>query len=715
MRAAERSSLIVDSDADLSRQFHSHRAIATFRTRRSRRSISRRSDGLGAESARTPAAWRHRISTNGPRGICRPAVGDRDLGRLLRVGNRRAAAHADGRLPRGAHRADCMAPRPIAIWFPSIPASPTRIAWPIGIRRFRSISSACGPIDEEYWNRYRATPKAFIPIERGQQLWSSRHGGADRAAPDSAARRRRWPRRATQYEKALRRRARSARDGIFGLRRARAEARRVERRDRFRRVLHLLQHVPRRLGAAARGVVLQARRRAAAAGSRAAAGARARSGGDSAAVCRRGARPRRHRRRCWVSPARSRTARSSCSACAPGGSMPSARRRSRCTSIRCRSSPARSRSCAIAVASIWWSLRALATASTRSLLLAEGVGPVFCGQRENGISTPFCGVAAGALAVALLAGTAAGVVPRVAGFFGAGALSLVAMLCLAAVWLRRGTLGRASRPRIVGRVAAGWRNTAYRPARSVLCIALIAFATFVIVAVEAFKRDDSDALARSPFGRRRISAAGRDAAADRARSQRRGGARRDEPAGRRRAAERSLRSLSRAARRRHELPESVSAEEPAHPRRRRRTSSTRADSRSTARSPRSPEERANPWLLLNREFEDGVVPVITDANSMTYVLHMKLGDDFVLPGSSERPIRLRLVAALVRQHLPGRAADGRAAVRAAVSRMGGLSLLPRRCAPRANTGAHRAAGITIVGFRRRRGLDGRTPRGLPPR
>jgi len=40
------------------------------------------------------------------------------------------------------------------------------------------------------------------------------------------------------------------------------------------------------------------------------------------------------------------------------------------------------------------------------------------------------------------------------------------------------------------------------------------------------------------------------------------------------------------------------------------------------------------------------VPVITDANSMTYVLHMKLGDDFVLPGSSERPVRLRLVAAL---------------------------------------------------------------------
>jgi ABC-type lipoprotein release transport system permease subunit len=51
-------------------------------------------------------------------------------------------------------------------------------------------------------------------------------------------------------------------------------------------------------------------------------------------------------------------------------------------------------------------------------------------------------------------------------------------------------------------------------------------------------------------------------------------------------------------------------------------------------------------LLLHKNLEDGAVPVITDANSMTYVLHMKLGDDFVLPGSSERPVRLRLVAAL---------------------------------------------------------------------
>jgi ABC-type antimicrobial peptide transport system permease subunit len=48
---------------------------------------------------------------------------------------------------------------------------------------------------------------------------------------------------------------------------------------------------------------------------------------------------------------------------------------------------------------------------------------------------------------------------------------------------------------------------------------------------------------------------------------------------------------------------------------------------------------------LNREFADGAVPIIADANSMTYVLHLKLGEDLVLQ-RGEHPIRLRLVGAL---------------------------------------------------------------------
>ena len=157
-------------------------------------------------------------------------------------------------------------------------------------------------------------------------------------------------------------------------------------------------------------------------------------------------------------------------------------------------------------------------------------------------------------------------VPRVAGFFGAGALSLVAMLCLAAGVVAARHWGTPARARAMACVEARHRNATYRPARSVLCIALIAFATFVIVAVEAFKRDDARSAARSPLRWRWLSAAlesllpivhdlndpaGRDAM--------------NLPAGG--ELERvTVRSIPRAPRRRHELPESVSAEESAHPR-----------------------------------------------------------------------------------------------------------------------------------------------------
>ena len=66
--------------------------------------------------------------------------------------------------PTSASPASCPSKgrRPIAIWCPSIPGSRIPSAFrdwdppfPIDLRRVR-------PVDEEYWNRYRTTPKAFI-------------------------------------------------------------------------------------------------------------------------------------------------------------------------------------------------------------------------------------------------------------------------------------------------------------------------------------------------------------------------------------------------------------------------------------------------------------------------------------------------------------------------------------------------------------------------
>ena len=250
-----------------------------------------------------------------------------------------------------------------------------------------------------------------------------------------------------------------------------------------------------------------------------------------------------------------------------------------------------------------------------------------------------------ALALALLVGTALGVVPRVAGFFGAGALSLIAMLSLTSAWLRSGTWGalRGHGTWAVWRL--GWRNTAYRPARSVLCIALIAFATFVIVAVEAFKRDESATLLDRhsggggypllvetllPVVHDLNDPAGRDAM--------------NLPAG---AALQNVR-FDRFRVRPGDDASCLNLYQPKNPRIMAATQDFINSGRFAFHSSlaATPEERANPWLLLNRELDNGAVPVIADANSMTYVLHMKLGDELVLPGSSERPVRLRLVAAL---------------------------------------------------------------------
>jgi hypothetical protein len=60
----------------------------------------------------------------------------------------------------------------------------------------------------------------------------------------------------------------------------------------------------------------------------------------------------------------------------------------------------------------------------------------------------------------------------------------------------------------------------------------------------------------------------------------------------------------------------------------------------------APEEEANPWLLLQREFEDGAIPVIGDATSLAYVFHLGVGDDYVMQGPDGSPLRLRIVAAL---------------------------------------------------------------------
>jgi hypothetical protein len=294
----------------------------------------------------------------------------------------------------------------------------------------------------------------------------------------------------------------------------------------------------------------------------------------------------------------------------------------------------------IAIASIWWSLRSLHAMSSRSLLHGERGVPKILPTPSSLFS-----LVVGGLALALLIATMLGGVGQVFGFFGAGALSLVAMLGGANVWLRSGKLGAIRRRGLAPAWSLGIRNAAYRPARSVLCIALIAFASFVIFAVEAFKREDADTLldrgsggggypllleSLLPIVHDLNDPSGRDAM--------------NLPAD----GELGGVMFDRFRVRPGDDTSCLNLYQPKNPRILAATPRFIAAGRFAFQSSlaETPEERVNPWLLLNRTFPDGAIPVVTDANSMTYVLHMKLGDDLALPGSSERPVRLRLVAAL---------------------------------------------------------------------
>ena len=311
---------------------------------------------------------------------------------------------------------------------------------------------------------------------------------------------------------------------------------------------------------------------------------------------------------------------------------------------------------------IWWTLRSLSRLSERSLLAGDigsargepfdSLGSSFGkirtsvpSQSPRGhtpIRTPSLlgAIGFGVLGATLLALSLSGAIDRTGAFFGAGTSLLVACLCGVAFNLRRpphsSLGGHGWRP--VWRL--GLRNAADRPGRSVLAIGVVASATFILIAVDAFRRDAPAAadrhagtggyplivelllpLVSDPNGRDGREALGLN--------------------GRDEIAIEPLRVLP------GDDTSCLNLYAPTSPRVV-GVSRTLIDSgRFAFQSSLAPgaAERANPWLLLNHDLGADIVPVIADANSITYVLHKSLGDDIVITRGS-RPVRLRLVAAL---------------------------------------------------------------------
>ncbi len=288
-----------------------------------------------------------------------------------------------------------------------------------------------------------------------------------------------------------------------------------------------------------------------------------------------------------------------------------------------------------AVGAVAWTLRDLRRLSPRNLL-AGALEPWSAAKARGRALLPWALVI---LAAGLLAASAAGAVSPTAGFFGAGGLLLVAALLFA----RRVVGGRPRAAAALGSVRAlGVRGLPFRPGRSVLCIALVAAATFVIVSVGSFRKDGASDVAdpKGESGGYRLmawslvplhhdltTAEGRAAL----------GLEEGDLDGV---------AVARFRARRGEDASCLNLYQPREPTVLAPTPTFLAEERFRFQSTlaETPEEHANPWRLLERARDaDGAIPVVADAGSLTYILHRKLGDVMTL---GDTGVRVRFVGTL---------------------------------------------------------------------
>jgi ABC-type lipoprotein release transport system permease subunit len=315
-----------------------------------------------------------------------------------------------------------------------------------------------------------------------------------------------------------------------------------------------------------------------------------------------------------------------------------------------------------------WTLRRLRKSSPRTLLagaLEEDSAAVRRARMPAVVSAVTFVVA-----MLVLAASALNFLGDTEGFFGGGALLLVSSLGATGLFLRR------ARPRPIqgngwpALLRLGVRSAMHRPGRSLFCVGVIASATFVIVSVEAFRKDDPRssgspsaidldphsgtggyalvANAALPLAYDPNSGSGRDALGI--------------PFGKAEASPYGESEVPELAGVRF-VPFRVRPGDEASclnlyaPREPRILGAPHgfvaagrfAFAETTATNA---EQTRNPWLLLESAQPDGAIPAIGDANTIEYSLHLAVGQELIVRGN-DGAIRLRLVGALRDSMLQG--------------------------------------------------------------
>ncbi len=306
---------------------------------------------------------------------------------------------------------------------------------------------------------------------------------------------------------------------------------------------------------------------------------------------------------------------------------------------------------AAALLAIWFALRGLNLTSPRDLM--AGVMETAHTEAQSAAIRRLRLLAFGfaALGALLLIAGLAGGIEQVPAFFGCGASLLLGLIFFQWAWLAGSHSGALAGQGMAAFSKLGLRNAAWRPGRSLLCVVLIASSTFILVAVDAFRRRGegesmhpksgtggfalmAETLLPIPYdpnlreGQQNLSLS--------------------DPALK---ALEGVKFLSFRVRPGDDAS-CLNLYQPKDPRVMAAPASLIAAGRFgfAGSLAQSPQEMENPWLLLEKDSGDGTVPAIVDANSLTYILKRKLGDEFVIEKAIDpatgKPVRFRIVAAL---------------------------------------------------------------------
>jgi len=305
----------------------------------------------------------------------------------------------------------------------------------------------------------------------------------------------------------------------------------------------------------------------------------------------------------------------------------------------------------VALVSIWRTVRSLRRREPVMLLAGRFAGEETVAGNDRATRRRWwvAGAAADIAAAALVASSFGGAEQAAMGFLSSGVELLVATLAFVDGWFRRApkshAAGSETRPRRV--VWLGIRNGARHPGRSVLTAGLVASATFLIMAVTAFhhapaggapEKSSGDGgfllVAESdvPLHHDLNTPKGREALGVTSGAAAKLGGVGVTPFRLRPGDDTSCLNLYAP-----EKPRILGATD---------AMIGRGGFRFAATLAETAAEKANPWLLLRRDFGTGVVPVFGDANTVQWILHSGLGKDLIVTDEHGATVRLRFVGLL---------------------------------------------------------------------